>query len=666
MNISVQPEVCSQPVSIPANVSETIGLLVDRAKVDRKGVFWPVNINYRQTDAARFETSLGYGTPGILLVLLEYYRCTKDTEIAELIHKGVAWVQNRVKAAPFQHGFYAGTGGQWYLWRELEQVFPGSVGTWSDAARAALTTQAQGEIAASLGFGTAGTIVGALSALDLSDEEVTLLKSPLEQLIGAARFSSEGVFWDFNTTSLRPPLGFLLGNAGVDYCLAHLRRRLNVTYPSLLAGSLARAAALFDARLENWPDQDGMSDFKEIGQAGIEKMLDRSGAMGPELSLKAEYALGWGNGLAGILQSRAVLSVSYNDNRISEQSLADCRKAIMRLSRVTEQELASLDSTLQSGLSGAVLSLQAYARRVAGAGLFLPSGLLQKAEALLAIRKPVIENEDLSLVTGTAGMAYAVLKITAMHGGRTCLDPLADKPLECMNTQSTEGALDSLLKRRLPSCGNLTEVKTALESSVVSLGVVKSAVADQCTREPLSMLTKAIKHELDIHHELSKTNFRQHFWRELAKQRRFAQLYSDGMNDNLLFERFRIDESVTLLELDFDPYTRAELENGQKLQVIRQVTSRGVIEAKLSALQFSLLSGFREGAVALPLIREVIQRVETPNVTQRQLAELSLKMVRAFVGAGYLVSESPNKIEAWMIRKRLKAMRNNLFPAATT
>src|ERR1017187_1990340 len=131
MNVLVQPEVCSPPASIPANVSETIGLLVDRAKVDRKGVFWPLGINYRQ-DTTRFESSLGYGTPGILLALLEYYRATKDKEIAELIQKGTAWVQNRVKAESFQHGFYTGAGGQWYLWSELEQILPGSVGSWKD------------------------------------------------------------------------------------------------------------------------------------------------------------------------------------------------------------------------------------------------------------------------------------------------------------------------------------------------------------------------------------------------------------------------------------------------------------------------------------------------------------------------------------------------------
>jgi hypothetical protein len=65
------------------------------------------------------------------------------------------------------------------------------------------------------------------------------------------------------------------------------------------------------------------------------------------------------------------------------------------------------------------------------------------------------------------------------------------------------------------------------------------------------------------------------------------------------------------------------------------------------------------------VIREVIQRVETPNVTQRQLAELSLKMVRAFAAAGYLAPDSPNKLEAWVIRKRLKTMRNNLFPVGS-
>lgn len=665
MNSLIQQEDATTQINIPDNVSEVIGQVVDRAKVDRKGVFWGLGLNYRQ-ETTRFESSLGFGNLGILLTLLEYYRSTKDKEIAELIYKGVAWIQNRIQNTPFQHGLYTGAGGQWYLWREIEQILPDCVGDWKDGARAALTAQTQGEIPASIAFGSAGTIVGALSALQLSaEEEFVYLKPLLEQVIGAARFCPEGVFWDFNTTSILPPLGFLFGNAGMDYCLAHLRQRLNVSYTSLLAGSLARANALFDARLENWPDQDSMSLFKHLSQSEIEKILDKGGKAAAALSTQAEDTLGWGSGLTGLLLSRAALAISYNNNHIYEQALCDCQKAIKRLARVTEEELAGLDSSLQLGLGGTVLSLRAYARRVDRVGLPpLPDGFLQKTEALFAVRKPVVENEDLSLLTGTAGLAYVTLKMASKADDRNCLDPLADGLLKSTAIKAPEGELDSLLKRRLPSCGNVEEVKTAFEGSIISLAAVSVAVAGRCTREPTSVLTKAIKHELSLHQQLAQTHFREYFWRELIKRRRFAQAYGEGMNDNLLFERFRIDEGVSLFELDIDPYIRGVLGNGQKLLIIRQVTSQGIFEAKLSALQFALLSGFREGAVALQLIREVIQRVETPNVAQRQLADLALKMVRAFASAGYLISDSPNKIEAWLIRRRLKAMRNNLFPAA--
>lgn len=664
MKTLIDSHECLEPSAIPSSVEEVIGLLVDRAKVDRKGVFWTLGINYRQVLAAKHESSLGYGTPGILLTLLEYYRRTHDKEIANLLEKGAAWIQNRMLTAPFQHGFYTGIGGLWFLWREFDKVFPGHLGTWSTAAQTALASPKQGEQPASLACGTAGTITGVLSALALSrEEEVTLINPLLDQLIAATKLSPDGVFWDYNPTSLCPPLGFLYGNAGVDYCLAKLRLRLNISYTSLLRGSLARAKVLFDTRLNNWPDQDGMSRFMQLEQMEVAKIIERAGPAGPASCNTAEDALGWGGGLTGILSARSKLADSNNDPQIGEQAITDCRKAIERLAQVSEQELTILDSSLQFGLGGVVLALHDYSLSASRSNPPIPAGLLMKAKGLLASRKPAIEKDDLSLLTGLAGQAYALLKMNSSDCSHSCLDPLGDMRIHEFKEDSIqEGSLEPLFKRRIPNSSNVPEVKSALRGSIVNLGMVKAAVAAHCTREPASMLTKAINHELSLHQTLAETNFRKHFWQDLAGRQRSAQMYGEGRDDNLLFERFRLGSHTSLLDLDFDPYTPKKLESGERMQVIRQVSSQGVAEAKLSSLQFALLNEFRNGAIVLQVIREVIQRVETPNVSQRQLAELSLKLVRAFVNAGYIVSDSPNKLSSWLIRKQLKTTRKNLFP----
>ena len=118
----------SQNVIVPDQVTEIVGMIVDRAKVDRKGVFWPLGSNYRQANLTQFEPSLGYGSAGILLTLLEYYRLVGDKDVTEILEKGTAWILNQMKTAPFQHGYYAGTGGLWYFCREIDRAFPGICG----------------------------------------------------------------------------------------------------------------------------------------------------------------------------------------------------------------------------------------------------------------------------------------------------------------------------------------------------------------------------------------------------------------------------------------------------------------------------------------------------------------------------------------------------------
>ena len=223
-----------------------------------------------------------------------------------------------------------------------------------------------------------------------------------------------------------------------------------------------------------------------------------------------------------------------------------------------------------------------------------------------------------------------------------------------------DGDVGPLLERRMPAGSNVPAVRSALAGSPVSLRLISAAAESVDTS---TVLGRSIRHEIGLYEILGGTRFQEHFWRELVKRAHFTERYAEGMDDNLLFERFRLDGDMTLLELDFDPYARAALPEGQKLPVLRQVTSSGVFEVKLSALQHALVAEFRSPAIVLDVIRVVIRRVETPNVTQRQLADLARKIIRSFVQSGCLVADSPGKVEAWLLRNRLKEVRKNLFPA---
>lgn len=650
----------SQPAGrVPAAVTEAVGFLVDRAKVDRKGVFWTVGAQFRQTNPALFENTLGFGTPGILLTLLEYYRRTQQAEIAELLLKGGAWVAHRLQNSAFQHGYYGGTAGLWHLFTELEKDFPGIAPQWFDHAHAALATCIRSHPQGGLVTGVAGTIMGALDALDRGGHFGPEIQPLLGDLLAAAKPCPEGVFWDFNPTSIRPPAGFLQGNAGVDYCLAHVRNLCGLSYASLLAGSLDYARNLFDPAKGNWLDQDAADRLRQMKPAEVEKMVARGGAEKFARSIRAEDAVGWANGTAGILLARSAVARAYRDTAAGRLAHEDCQRAILRLIRTTDADLERLDGSLLHGLPGLVLALEGCREFLAPPDFAPLEALRNKLRERLAARRPAIVDEDLALLGGVAGLAYAQM-VTAGSAAGNCLVPLRRRPVADGPTVEQKGDLAPFLERRLPASALRPEVCATASESTISLRTLAAASA---TAEQDSVLAKAVRHELSLYETLGATRFQEYFWQELVKKAHFAQRYAEGMDEQLLFERFRLDGCATLLELDFDPYARAPQPEGTKLVLLRHVTSGGVLEMKLSALQHALLQGFLAPAVTLDVIRTVIRRVETPNVTQRQLADLARKMVRAFVQSGYLVADSPGKLEAWMIRRRLQEVRKNLFPA---
>jgi len=654
--IAPLPATCA-PKSLPADV---ISVLVDRAKLDRKGVFWSIGAHYRQANPAQFEISLGFGTPGVILTLLEYYRHTHDAEIGELIQKGGAWVTHRARSAPFQHGYYAGTSGLWCLFTELEQDFPGIAPQWRDDAYAALAACARGDHQGGLATGVAGTILGALDALDRDGHLRPEIQPLLADLLAAAKPCPEGVFWDFNPTSIRPPVGFLQGNAGIDLCLAQVRNRYGLSYAPLLAGSLDYARSLFDPEKSNWLDQDAAGRLRQMKPTEVEKMVAQDGAEKFARSIRAEDAVGWATGTVGILLARDAVARTYGDSPAGRLAREDGQRAIQRLSRVTDAELDSLDSTLLHGLPGLALALEGCRQDFAPADFAPLEDLRSRTGARLAALKPVVVDDDLALLGGVAGLAYAQMAVSGALGSRNCLVPCRRTAASDASPVRQRGNLAPFLERRLPAAAARPAVRAAVADAAISLRAIAAAAT---AGEPGTIESRIIRHEISLFEVLAATRFQELFWQELVKRTRFALHYAEGMDENLLFERFRLDGGATLMELDFDPYARTALAEGAKLAVLRQATSGGVVEFKLSALQQALLDGFRTPAVALDVIRTVIRRVETPDVTQRQLADLARKMIRAFVQSGYLVADSPNKIEAWMIRRRLRDVRKNLFPA---
>jgi|GEM_PF-6081487 len=647
---------------VPIQITNAIDVLVGRAKASRNGVFWTLGAHHRQTNPTQLENSLGYGTPGVLLGLLEYYRCTQNKDIGELIVKGLDWVTHKSRIQQFWHGFYAGTSGTWFLYKQAEEAFPGALGTWKKDAVLKIKDRSDGDCIANLAFGIAGTIVGALAGLGLEPvEKDELIQSLLSPLIAATKPAPLGVFWDFNPTSFRPPTGFLIGNAGIDYCLAQLHAQLGVALSSILRGSLAYADSLFDPKTGNWPDQDATERFKQLKPAEIEKALKQGKLDTVTNSIRPEDSPSWSVGAAGMLLSRLTVYSNSNDEHIRKRALEGCRWASQRLHRETQEDLAKFDSSLATGLGGLISVLK-------DCHLMLPEGeaasldtLSRNAIDVLNQRTASVIDDDVSLLTGVAGTLYAQCRSLTNPDTPDCLNPLGILPRRAAE-RITAGDLEPLYKRRIPAAASVPEVRAALSASTASLNTINAALTTQYQKEPASVLTKSIQHEIKLYEMLSTSCFQALFWREAANRRRTNQIYSEGINSDLLFERFQINKTVTLLNLDYDPYTRTQSQS--RVFILRQATSLGVSEVTLSGLQHGLLVGFSESAVAVEVIRNVVQQVETPGVTPRQLAELCRKMIRSFLQNGILVADPSNKLGAWIDRKRLEKTRNNLFPSS--
>jgi hypothetical protein len=663
MNVLLHEQPSSN-VIVPDRITETVHVIVERAKIDRKGVFWPLGTNYRQANLSHFESSLGYGSAGILLTLLEYYRLTNDKEVAEILEKGTAWILHQMETVPFQHGYYAGTGGLWYFCNEIEGTFPGICGDWKAKAVESLSGMKVEDASANLASGVAGTIVAAMASLKLESSGCSeKLKPLIDMLVAGTKPTAGGVFWDFSPTSFKPPVGFVNGNAGIDYCLSCLSSHLNVSCDPLLASSLAYADSTFDNSTGNWPDQDATIQFKRIKRSDMEKSMLDGTTDKIAASIKVDDSISWGVGTVGILASRALVAKVQIGTSIGNSALDDSKKSVARLGNVTARELAGLDSSLCFGLPGLILALKALSDETAQPQDSIIK-LANEAERILAERKPVVEDDDLSLLTGTCGLAYARLKLLSAGKRHDCLDPLADIPVSKEKRESEKGDIKPMLVKRFPHLSSVPEAGSLLDASCISIDAISKVSDSYVASHPSEPLAKAIAHEVGIYQDLAKINFQNCFWHEVSRQRKFFQGYVEGMDDALLFERFGIDESVTLFELDYDPTVTPVKTTEQPVFLLRLACSRGVFEVKLSQLQYGLITGFKDKGVALEVIHKVIKRVETPNVTQRQLADLSLKMLRAFVQAGYLSPDTPNKLTSWNNRRRLKQIKHNLFPAS--
>jgi lantibiotic modifying enzyme len=266
------------------------------------------------TQAVKFRSaSLGNGTAGVLLTLLEYYRITSDETIRELLEKGLSWLKHEVSSRPFSHGFYLGTTGVTFVLSRIEEFFHGENIIFKPLLEKIQGAEETELHSLNLPTGISGTLIG-LMLLGISEETLSKIPEQLFQtLLSGAKPSSSGVYWDHQQTSLDMPCGFATGNAGVDYCFAWIARNYGYAHLPILRASLEHVENQFDLHAKNWPDHDAPNQLRSIDFNTTEELLNSKDVFKYAESIKSESNLSWAGGTLGILISRIALLNGIGD-----------------------------------------------------------------------------------------------------------------------------------------------------------------------------------------------------------------------------------------------------------------------------------------------------------------------------------------------------------------
>lgn len=648
----------SHEISFSEDVKECVSKLIELAKVDRNGLYWPVVSDLQQANSRVLESSLGCGSAGVLLSVLEYYRATRDSAVLDVLEKGTAWILHRFKNDPFTHGLYTGTPGIWLFLKELDHVLPELSGDWVTIALEQLRESGKDVFISSVESGVAGTLLAAFYSLGLQNENLSdSVVSLSTSLLASAKPSTHGLYWDYTPTSVHASAGYVLGSAGVESCLALLSKITGSDYTLVLKSSLSHSNSLFDQGFQNWRELNCVSDMRSVTKPDIDQMLQFGKIDSFSQNIHVGESVSWGVGAVGILKSRLSLLGGSNES-LSEIVKGDIELALNRLEKVSEEDISNFDNTVFNGLPGMFLSLdscpQAVKERLSVSTLY---------KRALLDRTYSSSNNDLSLLNGVAGYLFA--KIRAELGtNEPCFMDLSEGISQEGDSDGEKQLVGtaSVLSRCMPQTIKVDGLCECLDREGINLNVIK-AYCD--TAEGLSSDTaksSVVQYEIDLYEQLSEENFQKRFWDELKAQYLIFRNYSNGIDEKILQDRFVKNSSVSVVEALFDPDSAEVSLNSAPTPLLRHKTSRGIIDGKLTPLKHALLEEFNEGSIVIEVINTVVNKINSPGVTQRQLAEFCLTVIRGYIQSGYLIPEPKKSIWPFGRTKRLKKIQEIFFP----
>ncbi|AZQ64762.1 hypothetical protein EI427_21290 [Flammeovirga pectinis] len=342
------------------------------------------------------------GNLGIILFLITYYKHSIDKkEVRELIDKGLQECILHYENKNCKIGFYDGIGGLIFVLLEVYKLF--SEQQYLDKANK-LTEKKTNKfdcIKVNLEEGLAGYLLSLLHLYQVSSLEY--LKNEiiecLNVIIGKARFSKGGVFWDEDMNSFAPVMGFLKGNSGIIFTLLEVQKQFVIEdklYKKIITEAILFENTYFSTEKGSWVNTLNCDYyFGDIYKT--EKIFNSTNEFSFKKGINSPF---WDLGDVGFLISRSKDSNEY-------------KLVIDSLNTLVENYLQQTHTHSQIELNkigGVIISLYALGELSVDYNLDLIIDTISKSDT--ASSHYLNEHiSDLSFFKGIVGKGYLILKL---------------------------------------------------------------------------------------------------------------------------------------------------------------------------------------------------------------------------------------------------------------
>lgn len=571
--------------------------IMSLAKRDLNGVFWS---SFRRTNDsernAQLDISLSTGTTGILLFLSDVYLLTGDRDLRNAIEEGLGWLSVRTKSAPRSHGYYLGFPGFVFA-RALVESRLGIREPWQDAREEisiASSSLSNGGIC-SVNGGLAGTLLAMLasSAGDGAPVPREFAASVVSELNRRTRLTDCGAYWDRYTNSSGPCLGFLDGNAGIEYVLAHLTTQdVNDGLRYSIEASHSLANSLFNTDTRNWPDH---INYDYINSEWFRKRARVAVENGnADVFKNPGDSPSWAHGAAGILVARLAAECLVGSTKAG----ADFERAADRILVARGPIQSNPSLAIDRGLSGVglvVAQLDISHRRSEFLALFqeIAQIAVSRCEKTSSSVLESLCSDNLGLLNGLSGIGHFLLVASRKdRPADPIVTPLArcsspdrciSSALECVN-EVTEGLLP------LTARGSGTAIRIRSVPKQLTLKNVLKASSDSIPTFN-KLAREVLRYEVTKHYfEQNQTAYNFVYYSKVFRQEKYVTTYSKMAQEKLLRHCVVLALGVSITKRNFSLTKDRRNVLGAPGALLIETTYQGITERPLTRAAFLIYS----------------------------------------------------------------------------